>query len=70
MSCMAVVPDVIWSDGDSLFTSQEFTAFRQRWGIESRLSMPHYPQSNGRAEAAVKSMKKFFANVGTVRKVH
>ena len=27
MFCMAVVPDVIWSDRDPLFTSQEFTVF-------------------------------------------
>ena len=29
MFCMAVVSDIIWSDGDPLFTYQEFTAFRQ-----------------------------------------
>ena len=58
MFCMAVVPDVIWSDGDPLFTSQEFTTFRQQWGIASGLSTPHYLQLNGHAEASVKLTKK------------
>ena len=58
MFCTAVIPGLIWSDGDPLFTSQQFTTFRQRWGIESELSTPHYPQLNGHAEATVKSMKK------------
>ena len=32
--------------------------FFRRWGVRIRLSSAHYPQSNGRAEAAVKSAKR------------
>ena len=37
---------------------QAFQEFAKQWGFEHITSSPRYPQSNGRAEAAVKSMKK------------
>jgi len=40
------------------FTSSEFRSFTDRWSLHHQTSTTHYPQSNGRAEAAVKSMKK------------
>ena len=52
------VPDTLWTDGGSQFTSKKFTDFLQTWGVAHNTSSPHYPQSNGRAKAAIKSMKK------------
>jgi len=52
------IPDVIWSDRGPQFTANHFQAFATKWGIQHRTSTPHYPQSNGKAESAVKSMKK------------
>ena len=52
------VPDVLWSDGGPQFTAKCFQTFADRWGFVHRRSTPHYPQSNGKAESAVKSMKK------------
>ena len=52
------VPLEISSDGGPPFNSSEYDSFLLRWGIKKRLSSAHYPQSNGRAEAAVKSMKR------------
>ena len=40
------------------FTSREFQSFACQWVFHHQTSTPHYPQSNGRAEAAVKSMKR------------
>ena len=51
------VPDILWSDNGPQFTSKEFKSFAHQWGFHYQTSTPHYPQSNGRAEAAVKSMK-------------
>ena len=56
-SCTAV-PDVIWSDGGPQFTSHEFATFSLEWRVKHNLLSPGYPQSNGKAEAAIKSMKK------------
>ena len=39
-------------------TSKPFQDFLQQWSIEHVNSSPRYPQSNGKAEAIVKSMKK------------
>ena len=51
-------PTELSSDGGPPFDSQEYKSFLQRWGIKRRLSSAYYPQSNGRAELAVKSAKR------------
>ena len=56
--CRTGVPDKLWSDQGPQFTSKPFHDFMQQWGIEHITSSPRYPQSNGKAEATVKSMKK------------
>ena len=52
------------SDGGPQFESHEFQRFFRNWGVKHRLSSVAYPQSNGRAEAAVKTAKRIiFDNV-------
>jgi transposase InsO family protein len=46
------------TDGGPQFKSHEFSEFLKRWGITHRISSAYYPQSNGRAELAVKSAKR------------
>ena len=38
--------------------SHSFQTFAKEWGFQHITSSPTYPQSNGKAESAVKSMKK------------
>ena len=45
-------------DGGPQFTSHYLSNFLQSWGVKHLTSSPSYPQSNGKAEATVKSMKK------------
>ena len=56
--CRSGVPDVLWSDQRPQFTSKLFHNFTTEWGIKHVTSTPTYPQSNGKVEATVKSMKK------------
>ena len=59
------VPEEISSDGGPEFTARESKDFYRRWGIRHRLSSAYFPQSNGRAELAVKSTKRLLEdNVG------
>ena len=51
------VPSKLYTDGGPQFSSHRFAQFCKRWRVEHVKSSPHYPQSNGLAEAAVKSMK-------------
>ena len=51
-------PMKLYSDGGLNFVSQETQLFLKNWGVEHVVSSAHYPQSNGRAELAVKSAKK------------
>ena len=51
------VPVRLRTDGGPQFASAEFADFAKKWGVNLQLSTPHYPQSNGHAEAAVKTMK-------------
>ena len=52
------VPTRIRSDGGLQFASAEFSDFASKWGFRHIMSSPHYPQSNGHAESAVKAMKR------------
>ena len=51
-------PVKFWSDNGPQFAAAEFKTFLSDWGITAGTSAPTYAQSNGRAEAAIKSMKK------------
>ena len=51
------VPTILYSDGGPQFTARAMDRFLQDWGVQHEMSSPHYPQSNGFAEAAVKAMK-------------
>ena len=52
------VPIEISTDGGSPFQSAEYKNFCRTWDVQRRLSSAYYPQSNGRAEVAVKSAKR------------
>ena len=52
------VTHILWSDQGPQFTSHVFQAFTAEWGFKHMTSTPTYPQSNGKIEAMVKSVKK------------
>ena len=52
------IPRMIVSDGGPQFSSSEFDLFAKAWHIIHVTSSPMHQQANGKAEAAVKSMKK------------
>ena len=51
-------PEQISVDGGSNLNSSSFSEFLNRWGVQKRQSSAYYPQSNGRAEDAVKTIKR------------
>ena len=51
-------PEEISTDGGTNLVSEDMRNFFQRWGVNMRISSAYYPQSNGRAEAAVKAAKR------------
>ena len=57
------VPVRLRTDGGPQFTSHDFRDFMERWGVRHIISSPHYPQSNGHAESAVKSVKQLILKV-------
>ncbi|XP_066975342.1 uncharacterized protein [Macrobrachium rosenbergii] len=58
-------PELISTDGGTNLISEETTSFFRKWGVTVCLSSAHYPQSNGRAEAAVKTAKRIIrSNIG------
>ena len=55
--CCTTITDIVWSNGRPQFTFKAFHEFAKQWGFSHRISTPHYPQSNGKIKATVKSMK-------------
>ncbi|XP_066982642.1 uncharacterized protein [Macrobrachium rosenbergii] len=55
--CEVGVPLRLQTDGRPPFSSQDFKRFTERWGVRHIITFPHYPQSNGHTEAAVKAAK-------------
>ena len=59
------VPMELSSDGGPEFKSHILNDFLSRWGVHHRQSSAYHPRSNGRAEVAVKAMKRLLQdNVG------
>ena len=56
------VPEQLSFDGGPPFDSYEWKQFLLQWDIAARLSSANYPQSNGRAELAVKSCRRMLRN--------
>ena len=51
------IPETLTTDNGPHFSSHLFAEFCTNWQIRHVTSSPHYTQSNGHAEAAVKAMK-------------
>ena len=51
-------PKEVSIDGGTNLVSEEMSTFFKCWGVHTRVSSAYYPQSNGRAEAAVKTAKR------------
>ena len=59
------VPEELSSDGGPEFSASSTQAFLKLWGVRHRLSSAYFPQSNGRAEVAVKTAKRLLrSNTG------
>ena len=65
--CRTAIPEIVWSDGDPQFTSKCFQDFSKQWGFTYPTSSPHCLQSNSKAEATVKSMKRIIATSWSTR---
>ena len=56
------VPEELSSDGGPEFSAAATADFLRQWGVRHRVSSAYFPQSNGRAEVAVKTAKRLLAS--------
>ena len=54
-------PDTLVTDNGPQFAAAEFATFASSWSFNHITSSPRYPQSNGKAENAVKTIKRLFS---------
>jgi len=52
--------EILVSDNGQQFASKEFEAFAKSWSLNHTTTSPRYPQSNGKVENAVKTVKRPF----------
>jgi len=52
------IPEQLATDNGSQFTSRDFLKFAKDWDFEHLTSSPHHSQGNGKAESAVKKLRK------------
>ena len=52
------VPDSMVKDNEPCFASSEFAKLVDQWNVQHITSSPRYPQSNGTAENAVRTVKR------------
>ena len=58
ISClMATLADPLVMDNEPCFASSEFAKFVDQWNVQGISLSPRYPQSNGKAENAVFTVK-------------
>lgn len=57
------IPDTLITDNGPQFDSETFKSFVQQYGFQHCTSSPHYPQSNGRAEKAVQTIKNLIKKI-------
>lgn len=51
------IPAELVSDNGPAYSSQEFKKFMREWEIRHETASPHYPQSNGKSERTVQTIK-------------
>jgi transposase InsO family protein len=55
------IPELVTSDNGPQYASATFKAFAQAYGFTHATSSPRFPQSNGEAERAVRTMKSLLS---------
>ena len=58
------VPEIVVSDNGPQYSSEAYAKFAQEFQFEHITSSPHYPQSNGESECAVKTVKSLLKKEG------
>ena len=54
------IPDFLVTDNGLQFAFAEFAVFAKTWMFKKTTSSPYHPQSNGKAENGVKTVKRLF----------
>ena len=55
------------TDNGSCYTAKETVAFGKRLGLDMRTTLPYSPESNGMAEAFVKTFKRDYVCFGDLK---
>ena len=54
------IPEILVTDNGPQFSSNEFQVFAKSWSFNHVTTSPRYPQSNGKAENSLWTVKRLF----------